>query len=199
MTLPVYQRHGYGRFLIEFSYLLSRREGMAGTPEKPLSDLGKISYQAFWKSTILKFIKDAETTTVEEISTATGINIHDIAATLQTLNMLLYKEEDEVPKYFIRIDKSLLECLEKKRVHIDEECLKWTPLLLPKPVAPEEEETEDMDDDIHPEFTIDERKMKSGPIETIKKLKKSLDKSPETESIKCKNVSPYQRNESVTS
>ena len=88
MTLPQYQRCGYGRFLIEFSYLLSRKEGLAGTPEKPLSDLGRISYQSFWKSTILSFIRDKPKTTIEEISRATGMNVHDISATLNQCKVI---------------------------------------------------------------------------------------------------------------
>ena len=37
-------------------YLLSRREGQPGSPEKPLSDLGRVSYQAYWKSVVLEHI-----------------------------------------------------------------------------------------------------------------------------------------------
>ena len=53
--MPQYQRQGYGRFLIEFSYLLSIREGVHGSPEKPLSELGKISYFAYWDSVLIEY------------------------------------------------------------------------------------------------------------------------------------------------
>ncbi|KAJ3838819.1 acyl-CoA N-acyltransferase [Lentinula raphanica] len=57
ITLPPFQRKGFGRLMIEFSYELSRRAGKTGTPERPLSDLGLRSYLAYWVSTLVRFFR----------------------------------------------------------------------------------------------------------------------------------------------
>ncbi|EGW31219.1 uncharacterized protein SPAPADRAFT_61797 [Spathaspora passalidarum NRRL Y-27907] len=56
LTLPCYQKKGYGKLLIQFSYMLSNVEHKVGSPEKPLSDLGLLSYRAYWTDTLIKLL-----------------------------------------------------------------------------------------------------------------------------------------------
>ncbi|MFQ6667715.1 hypothetical protein Gotur_033634 [Gossypium turneri] len=57
LTLPPYQRKGYEKFLISFSYELSKKEGKVGTPEIPLFDLGMLSYKGYWTRVLLDILK----------------------------------------------------------------------------------------------------------------------------------------------
>lgn len=76
-------------------YLLSKEEGQPGTPEKPLSDLGRVSYYAYWKSVVLEYLwqrrkeyTDELTISIDAISKDTGMYGHDVAYTLQMLGMV---------------------------------------------------------------------------------------------------------------
>uniref|UniRef100_A0A3P8VVF0 Histone acetyltransferase n=1 Tax=Cynoglossus semilaevis TaxID=244447 RepID=A0A3P8VVF0_CYNSE len=90
MILPQYQRRGYGRFLIDFSYLLSKREGQPGSPEKPLSDLGRLSYM----------LRD-EQISIRHLSKLTGICPQDITTTLHGLNMLERRGDRSEPRVHV--------------------------------------------------------------------------------------------------
>ena len=91
LTLPQYQRKGFGRLLIAFSYELSKREGKLGSPEKPLSDLGLLGYRAFWQETIVDLLAEMKgEVSVEEIGAASAMTTNDVLHTLQNLNMLRY-------------------------------------------------------------------------------------------------------------
>lgn len=92
LTLPPYQRQGYGRMLIDFSYLLSKVEEKVGSPEKPLSDLGLISYRSYWKSILLEYLSNYEGKgiSIKDLSQETAITAYDIVSTLQALGLLKY-------------------------------------------------------------------------------------------------------------
>ncbi|KAG0036014.1 hypothetical protein BGZ82_004837 [Podila clonocystis] len=95
LTLPIHQRKGYGNLLIDFSYLLTKRENKTGSPEKPLSSLGLLSYRSYWKSIIyhrlLAIHKDENRkhrVSIDELSQETAMTLDDIVTTLQTNNMI---------------------------------------------------------------------------------------------------------------
>lgn len=133
MVMPQYQKMGFGRYLIDFSYLLSRIEGMPGSPEKPLSDLGKISYHSYWKSVVLEYMAGYSTDkiSIRRISQETGMDPHDIADTLQRLNLLQLTPEGRI--VVVKNLKLIEEHMEKlrnakvKRTPLHPECLHWSP------------------------------------------------------------------------
>lgn len=141
MTMPQYQRQGFGRFLIDFSYLLSREEGQPGTPEKPLSDLGRVSYHAYWKSVVLEYLYKyrGKPITMQAIANQTGLYVPDIALAFQLLHFVRCIKRGGDFKYQVlfcinwdRVNAHHEKTLrQKNRIYIDPECLRWTPLLTP--------------------------------------------------------------------
>ncbi|KAM8877400.1 histone acetyltransferase KAT6B isoform 1-T2 [Synchiropus picturatus] len=149
MIMPQYQRQGFGRFLIDFSYLLSRQEGQAGSPEKPLSDLGRLSYLAYWKSVILEYLykHPDKHISVKGISRATGMCPHDIAATLQQLGMIDRRDSRIV---LVRRERLIQRHMEKIRAsprlyEVDPDALGWTRSAALNTVLSEEEREAEMD------------------------------------------------------
>jgi len=91
LTFPPYQRKGYGKFLISLSYELSKREGAVGSPEKPLSDLGKLSYRSYWTWSLFSVLHQRKgNLSIKELSKLTAIKMEDIISTLQSLNLIKF-------------------------------------------------------------------------------------------------------------
>ena len=98
LTLPPYQRKGYGRFLIAFSYELTKRESWVGTPEKPLSDLGLMSYSSYWGDVISELLKSLEigtVITVSKISKLTHLATQDVILVLEQAQILKRKSKGD--------------------------------------------------------------------------------------------------------
>lgn len=131
LVLPPYQRKGYGKFLIGFSYELSKREGVLGSPEKPLSDLGRLSYRSFWAYTLLDIMKDSRTPSpsIRELSEISGFTQEDIIATLQSMKMVKYwKGQNVVCMSQKTVNEHLqLPQFRKPRLTVDTTCLRWDP------------------------------------------------------------------------
>jgi histone acetyltransferase MYST2 len=93
LILPPFMNKGYGKLLIDFSYLLSKFEEKIGSPERPLSDLGLISYRSYWKSKLLAYLNSylkSEEISIKDISNDTGIHPNDIISTFQYIGLIKY-------------------------------------------------------------------------------------------------------------
>lgn len=160
LTLPIHQRKGYGNLLISFSYLLTRVEGKTGSPEKPLSDMGLVSYRNYWRLVLSYELVDKKTPiSIVELSNRTGMTADDIVAALEGLRALV---RDPIShSYALRLDHSYFrQCIEdwesKRYVSINCDALVWTPYIMGRnnlahydtapalpTIAPREDEAED--------------------------------------------------------
>jgi len=129
LTLPPFQRKGYGSFLIQFSFELSKREGRPGTPERPLSDLGQVSFRSHWTRVILEVLRDAKgQVSVKDISQKTSFRTDDILQTLQSLSLLKYWKGQHIiavtPKV---VEEHLKTITVNPQMLVIPSLLKWTP------------------------------------------------------------------------
>jgi len=135
LTLPPFQRKGYGKLLIAFSYELSKIENAIGSPEKPLSDLGKLSYRSYWSWVLLEILRDFRgVLSIKDLSNMTSIAQTDIISTLQALNMVKYWKGQHVICVTPKLVEEHLKASQWKRprLTVDPSCLKWGP---PKKMA----------------------------------------------------------------
>eukprot|EP00873_Tetraselmis_striata_P035272 jgi/Tetstr1/455536/TSEL_042358.t1 len=134
LTLPPHQRKGYGRFLIAFSYELSKKEGRVGTPERPLSDLGQVSYRSYWTRVLLDILKEHKgNLSIKDISQMTAIRADDIVSTLQSLNLIKYWKGQHIISVTPRVLEEHLKVVNGQKYVscVDASRLHWAPLLSP--------------------------------------------------------------------
>ncbi|KAK5001529.1 Histone acetyltransferase, partial [Cryomyces antarcticus] len=134
LVLPIHQRRGFGHLLIEFSYLLTRVEKKTGSPEKPLSDMGLVSYRSYWRLVLCSLLLGQKSPiSVSTISECTGMTADDIVSALEAMRALT---RDPVTKqYALRLDygfyKEYTEKYAKKGyTKINPDALIWTPYVM---------------------------------------------------------------------
>lgn len=100
LVFPPWQRKGLGALLMGVSYEISRREGILGGPEKPISDLGKKGYKRFWSGEIARWLLGLEVPAipppgmelmvdVNDCSDATWITPEDCLIVLRDMGVLV--------------------------------------------------------------------------------------------------------------
>ncbi|KAL9093135.1 MAG: hypothetical protein Q9159_000494 [Coniocarpon cinnabarinum] len=134
LVLPIHQRRGFGNFLIDFSYLLSRVEGKTGSPEKPLSDLGLVTYRSYWRLVMCyQLVNQRASLSVNELSERTGMTADDVVCALEGLRALV---RDPVTKtYALRVDHDYMrqyiaDYKAKGYVQLNESALLWVPYVM---------------------------------------------------------------------
>ncbi|KAL5115906.1 Histone acetyltransferase [Pleosporales sp. CAS-2024a] len=134
LVLPIHQRNGYGQYLIDFSYLLTRVEKKTGSPEKPLSDMGLVSYRKYWRLVLCEeLLHQKGPISISAISDRTGMTADDIVSALEGLRALV--RDPVTKKYALRLDlayfKQYIEkCNMTDNPKINPECLVWTPYVM---------------------------------------------------------------------
>jgi histone acetyltransferase MYST1 len=155
LTLPPYQRKGYGKFLIAFceflffiqlflfvltslykaytlycviAYELSKKEGKVGTPERPLSDLGLVSYRGYWTRILLDILKKHKgNISIKELSDMTAIKAEDILSTLQSLELIQYRKGQHVICADPKVLDRHLKAAGRGGLDVDVSKMIWTP------------------------------------------------------------------------
>ncbi|KRX91974.1 Histone acetyltransferase KAT5, partial [Trichinella pseudospiralis] len=134
LVLPPFQRKGYGSLMIEFSYALSRIEKKTGTPEKPLSDLGMLSYRSYWDQTIAEIVVNLKAEngerpqiSVMEICELTGMKKEDVIGTLQYLKAMRFYNGQHILVVSEELKNNLRRMMSKRKLTVDMSRIQWKP------------------------------------------------------------------------
>ncbi|KAF7536126.1 hypothetical protein G7054_g4796 [Neopestalotiopsis clavispora] len=98
LVFPPWQRKGLGALLMGISYEISKREGIIGGPEKPISELGRKGYKRYWAGEITRWLLGLEVAKgrtneellvdLEDCSRETWIALEDCLAILREMNLI---------------------------------------------------------------------------------------------------------------
>ena len=129
VTFPCYQRMGIGHFLVQISYELSKIEKKPGTPERPLSDLGLMTYRSYWKDAVLECMLNhrTEQLSLKQISDLTGMVIEDVKFALLDGGYIKYLDDD----WKLTLTYSQIQQWQaknrKRKLKLDPNYLRWVP------------------------------------------------------------------------
>ncbi|KAF8585964.1 hypothetical protein K439DRAFT_1632224 [Ramaria rubella] len=128
LTLPQHQRHGHGKLLIDFSYELSKKEGKLGSPEKPLSDLGLLSYRSYWAEKIIELLLVTEDDlSIDDIAQKTSITHADVHYTCSTMQLFKHYKGQHIICLSDAVVEQHEKAMKKKKRCIVPEALIWKP------------------------------------------------------------------------
>jgi len=128
LVLPQHQRKGYGKLIIDVSYQITIREGKVGSPEKPLSDLGQLSFRSYWTAVLLHTLSEHRgNLSIRDISLMTAIKTEDIISTLQSLNLIKYWKGQHVISVSPKIVDEHLARNARPSLRCETDKLRWQP------------------------------------------------------------------------
>lgn len=119
------------------AYELSKIENKVGSPEKPLSDLGKLSYRSYWTYVILSTVKARkhEQLSIRQISALTCIKVEDIISTLQSLGMIKMWRDQHIVSISQKALEETLASNKAARNFAKPEATRWVPKTQPQRAA----------------------------------------------------------------
>jgi histone acetyltransferase SAS3 len=197
LVLPIHQRKGYGHLLIDFSYLLTRVERKTGSPEKPLSDMGLVSYRNYWRLVLCYYLKDFkpgdQIPSIRKISDDMGLTPDDVISALDALGALIREPITGTYAFKLKTDyyREVIRQHEAKNyAKLNPKGLVWTPYIMGRgnasafdhapplnTVAPRDE-SEDEEDDI-----LDKAKLSKGSKRDFETFNENGDTDQVTESL----------------
>jgi histone acetyltransferase SAS3 len=137
LVLPIHQRKGYGHLLIDFSYLLTRVEKKTGSPEKPLSDMGLVSYRNYWRLIMCYYLQHYKSgdqiPSIRQMSDELGLTPDDVISALDALGSMVRDATTGIYAFKLKTHyyKQVIKQHEDKNyAKLNAKGLVWTPYIM---------------------------------------------------------------------